>query len=75
MQVASGRPELEHAVIQAFRLAGPYPNPPEGLVGKDGRVVLPNMGSTVTLGMAQNPYQGVDPRAGVRYPGLTKGGR
>ncbi len=75
VQVASGSPELDNAVIQAFRLAGPYPNPPEGLVGKDGRVVLPNMGFTVTLGMAQNPYQGVDPRAGVRYPGLTKGGR
>ena len=72
---ACGSPELDEAVLRAFRAAGPYPNPPEGLVAKDGRVYLPNMGFTVTLGMAHAQYRGVDPRAGVRFPGLLGGPR
>ena len=68
----SGSPELDYAVVHAFELAGPFPNPPEGLIEADGRVYLPSMSFTVRLGHARNPYQGIDPRAGVQFPGILK---
>ncbi len=71
----SGSEPLDDAVVRAFRLAGPFPNPPEGLVEKDGRVYLPEMGFTVQVGVARVRYQGIDPRAGVQYPGILKSPR
>lgn len=71
----SGSEELDDCVVRAFRVAGPFPNPPEGLVEKDGRVYLPDMDFTLNLGQAANPYQGIDPRAGVQYPGILKSPR
>lgn len=71
----SGSEPLDEAVLSAFRLGSPYPHPPEGLIEKDGRVYLPDFGFDVKLGMAQNPYQGVDPRAGVKFPGILKSPR
>ncbi|MBN2801012.1 MAG: TonB family protein [Deltaproteobacteria bacterium] len=71
----SGSSSLDQAVVSAFRLAGPFPNPPAGLVSEDGLVHLPEMSFTVVLGQAMNQFQGVDPRAGVQYPGLLKSPR
>lgn len=71
----SGSGELDDCVVRAFRVAGPFPNPPAGLVEKDGRVYLPDMDFTVVLGQAQNQYQGIDPRAGVQFPGILKAPR
>lgn len=71
----SGVEFLDDAVIQAFRMAGPFPNPPEGLIAKDGRVYLGNMGFTVQFGQARAQFQGVDPRAGVQFPGILKSPR
>jgi outer membrane biosynthesis protein TonB len=71
----SGSSEMDNCVEAAFKLAGPFPNPPEGLIAKDGRVYLPDMGFTVTLGQAHNQYQGIDPRAGVQFPGILKAPR
>ena len=71
----SSSPELDNAVVQAFRIAGPFPNPPEGLVEKDGRVYLPTMSFEVNLGVARPQYQGIDPRAGVQFPGILKSPR
>ncbi len=71
----SGSPELDDAVVRAFRVAGPFPNPPEGLIEKDGRVYLPDMSFTVTLGVARARYEGIDPRAGVQFPGILKSPR
>ncbi len=71
----SGAGELDEAVVSAFRLAGPFPNPPEGLIQRDGRVYLPDMGFTVVLGQAENQFQGIDPRAGVQFPGILKSPR
>jgi TonB family protein len=71
----SGVGELDDAVVRAFRLAGPFPNPPTGLVQNDGRVYLPSMDFTVSFGQASMVYQGVDPRAGVQFPGLLKAPR
>jgi len=71
----SGNSALDEAVVSAFKLAGPFPHPPEGLISKDGRVYLPDMGFEVKLGTARARYQGVDPRAGVQFPGILKSPR
>ena len=68
-----GEAALDQAVVQAFRVAGPFPNPPEQLIAKDGRVYLEDMGFTVQVGGASRaPYVGIDPRSGVQYPGILK---
>jgi outer membrane biosynthesis protein TonB len=71
----SGSPELDDAIVRAFRLASPFDNPPAGLVMKDGRVYLPEFDFTVNLSTAQMQYQGIDPRAGVQFPGILKSPR
>jgi hypothetical protein len=71
----SGQTQLDACVVLAFRLGGPFPNPPEGLIESDGRVYLPDFSFTVTRGTAQIQYQGVDPRAGVMFPGILKSPR
>ena len=71
----SGSSELDDAVVRAFRLAGPFRNPPEGLIEKDGRVYLPYMDYRVNIGTARAHYQGIDPRAGVQFPGILKSPR
>jgi outer membrane biosynthesis protein TonB len=71
----SGSVELDDAVVRAFRLAAPFDNPPEGLVQKDGRVYLNDFDFTVQLSAAQMQYQGIDPRAGVQFPGILKSPR
>lgn len=68
----SGVSELDNCVVRAFRVAGPFPNPPEGLIEKDGRVYLPSMSFTVRQGQVRLRYGGVDPRAGVQFPGILK---
>ena len=75
IEAESGSRAMDGAVVSAYRLAGPFPNPPEGLIEKDGRVYLPDMNWTVRVGTAQMRYQGIDPRAGVQFPGLLKSPR
>ena len=71
----SGSEPVDNAVVEAFRIAGPFPNPPEELVAKDGRVYLPEFSWTVDVGQARAPYTGIDPRQDVRYPGILKATR
>ncbi len=71
----SGIGSVDNAVVQAFRVAGPFPNPPEQLIRKDGRVYLSDLDFTLNIGHAQMPYQGIDPRAGVQFPGILKSPR
>ena len=71
----SGSDELDHCVVQAFKMAGPFPNPPEGLIEKDGRVYLPDMDFRVQFRIGRAQYRGIDPRAGVQYPGILKSPR
>ncbi len=71
----SSSDEVDDCVVRAFRLAGPFENPPEGLIQKDGRVYLPDFDFTLNLGTAQMHYQGIDPRAGVQFPGILKSPR
>jgi len=72
---SSGSDPLDDAVVRAFRVAGPFPNPPEQLVARDGRVYLPTMSWTVELGQGRPAYQGVDQRANVQFPGILKAPR
>lgn len=72
---SAGVDYLDEAVVQAFRMGGPFPNPPAGLIAKDGRVYLGNMGFTVNFASAQAEFRGVDPRAGVQYPGILRSPR
>lgn len=72
---ASGNADLDGCVVNAFRTAGPFPNPPDGLIEKDGRVYLPSFAFTVRQGQARMRYSGVDPRAGVQFPGIMKSPR
>lgn len=68
----SGVGPLDNAVVEAFKIAGPFPNPPQQLIAKDGRVYLPDFNFTVEVGQARSRYSGVDPRQGVRFPGILK---
>lgn len=68
----SGEPAVDSCLTRAFEMAGPFPNPPEGLVNAEGIVELPAMDFTLLLKQAENRYEGIDPRAGVRYPGILK---
>jgi hypothetical protein len=71
----SGSDPLDDCVTSAFRIAGPFPNPPEQLIRRDGRVYLDDLDFEVMLGHAEMPYQGIDPRAGVQFPGILKAPR
>lgn len=72
---ASGNGPVDECVLAAFRIAGPFPNPPAELVAKDGRVYLPDFDFEVEVGHARVQYQGIDPRAGVQFPGIMKAPR
>jgi hypothetical protein len=71
----SGQPPIDDCVVTAFRIAGPYPNPPAQLIGRDNRVYLPEFDFTVEVGQARMEYNGVDPRANVQFPGILNAPR
>lgn len=70
-----GSPPLDGAVVDAFKVAGPFPPPPEGLLERDGLAYLDNFGFEVRLGQAKANYEGIDPRSGVQFPGILKAPR
>lgn len=71
----SGNGPVDECVIEAFKIAGPFPNPPQELVARDGRVYLPDFDFNVEVGHAKMQYRGVDPRQGVQFPGIMKAPR
>jgi outer membrane biosynthesis protein TonB len=71
----SGSPDLDACVVRAFHLAGPFPNPPSQLIGDDGKIHLDRLAFEVVLGRAKMQYGGIDPRAGVQFPGIQKSPR
>ncbi len=75
VRAESGSPPIDNCVVQAFEMAGPFPNPPQQLIDPDGRVQLPHFGFVVQVGQARANYYGVDPRAGVQFPGILKSPR
>jgi outer membrane biosynthesis protein TonB len=75
VQLESGSPEIDDCLVRAFKVAAPFENPPTGLVQKDGRVYLPDFHFELGIQAAQVQYQGIDPRAGVQFPGILKSPR
>jgi TonB family protein len=68
---SSGIPAMDQAIVDAFRAAGPFPNPPPQLVAPDGKVYLPTFGWQIDIGQGHAAF-GPDPNAGVQYPGMLK---
>jgi len=71
----SGSPPIDNCLVDAFKIAGPFPPPPEGLVDEDGRARLPDFSMTLNVTHAQAQYEGIDPRSGVQFPGILKAPR
>lgn len=71
----SGIGPVDNSVVEAFQMAGPFPNPPEALIRRDGRVYLSDISFTLQVGQATMQYQGIDPRAEVQFPGILKAPR
>lgn len=71
----SGSDGIDVALVSAFRTASPFPTPPEQLVASDGRVYLGRGAFEVGVGHAEMRFQGVDPRAGVQFPGILNAPR
>ncbi len=66
-----GVPEWDNAVKEAFRLAAPFPEPPEGAADPGtGYIPIRRFGFTIMLGGARAEMSGIDPRQGVEFPGL-----
>lgn len=66
---------IDNCLVNAFWSAAPFPNPPEQLISRDGRVYLPDFDFELNFTHAQAQYQGIDPRAGVQFPGILKNPR
>ncbi len=67
---ASGIPAFDEAILEAWRLAAPFPNPPPGMVEDDGYIHIDDFGFHITIGRARAELTGIDPRQGVMFPGL-----
>ena len=58
------------AIVEAWRLAQPFTNPPPGMVQDDGFIHIDDFGFHITIGRARAELTGIDPRQGVMFPGL-----
>lgn len=68
---SSNSSAVDRCVTKAFQNAAPFPEPPVLLV-ENGSVQLPDFGFTLNVSGGQMQYGGIDPRAGVRFPGILK---
>lgn len=68
-----GIPAWDRAVVEAFREASPFLNPPAALVEADGFIHIGDLGFIVVLtgGGMQPAY--ADPRQGKMFPGIGEG--
>lgn len=72
----SGIPAFDEAILEAWRLAAPFPNPPPGMIEDDGYIHIDDFGFHITIGRSRAELTGIDPRQGVMFPGLqTPGSR
>lgn len=71
----SGVGAFDEAVTQAFKDAGPYLNPPAGMVEADGRIHLDDLAFTVTINAGRAVQMYIDPRSHIKYPGIEHGPR
>ena len=61
---------FDQAIKEAFQLASPFPEPPEGAVEDDGFVHIRDFGFAITISPARAELSGIDPRQNVQFPGL-----
>ncbi len=66
----AGVPQFDDAIRQAVALAAPFPEPPSEGLGPDGSFELPGE-FVIPIGRAAADMSGIDPRAGVQFPGLV----
>jgi hypothetical protein len=71
----SGAFELDKAVVDAFSDSSPFPRPPDALLKGRNDMRLPDFLFQVNLSSARQQYRGIDPRAGVQFPGMLKAPR
>lgn len=68
---SSGVPEWDRAIQEAFRMAAPFPDPPDGAADPaTGFIPIRNFGFTIMIGGARAEMSGIDPRQSVQFPGL-----
>jgi len=66
----SGIMAFDEAILEAWRLAAPFPNPPPGMVQDDGFIHIDDFGFHIEIGRARAELTGIDPRQDVMFPGL-----
>jgi len=66
----SGIPSFDKAIVEAWRLAQPFSNPPPGMVEEDGYIHIDDFGFHIAIGRAKAELTGIDPRSNVMFPGL-----
>lgn len=70
-----GIPEFDQALIEAFELAAPFPDPPEGAAEADGFIHIRDFRFTIQITAARAEMSGIDPRSQVQFPGLQSAPR
>ena len=63
----------DRAVVEAIQEAGPFMNPPKGLIDPDGRIHMDDLGFIVSLTGGNIVHMYGDPRAGKLFPGMGEG--
>lgn len=62
--------EFDQALLEAFDLAAPFPDPPEGAMEADGFIHIRDFHFIIQLTAARAEMSGIDPRSQVQFPGL-----
>lgn len=65
-----GIPEFDEALVEAFELAAPFPDPPEGAVAADGFIHMDDFLFSIQITAARAEMSGIDPRSMIQFPGL-----
>ncbi|MCO4772118.1 MAG: TonB family protein [Deltaproteobacteria bacterium] len=65
-----GIPEFDQALLEAFALAAPFPDPPEGAASADGYIHIEDFVFTIQITAARAEMSGIDPRSQIQFPGL-----
>lgn len=61
---------FDTALLEAFELAAPFPDPPEGAAAADGFIHIRDFHFTIQITAARAEMSGIDPRSQVQFPGL-----
>ena len=65
-----GIEEFDQALLEAFELAAPFPDPPEGAAAADGFIHIRDFYFVIQITAARAELSGIDPRSQIQFPGL-----